>query len=45
MLKFVLDCLNRCGAWNDDSQVIALKAEKFWAIDDKPGTHIDIEME
>ncbi len=31
LVKFVMDCLNRCNVWGDDCQVVSIVAEKKWA--------------
>lgn len=28
LVKFVMDVMNRCGAWNDDAQVVTVQARK-----------------
>jgi len=44
-LKYILDVLNHCGIWYDDSQVTKIKAEKFWATDNISGTSIVISVD
>jgi Holliday junction resolvase RusA-like endonuclease len=39
--KLLQDCLTKLDFWNDDSQVVSLITEKFWA--DVPGIYIKIE--
>ena len=39
--KLVFDCMTDLGYWKDDSLVVSLIAEKFWA--DMPGIYIKIE--
>ena len=37
-IKLIFDQITRCGRiWRDDSQVIALKADKFWAVGNEHG--------
>lgn len=39
--KLLFDCMTDLGYWQDDSLVVSLIAEKFWA--DIPGIYIKIE--
>lgn len=39
--KLLFDCMTDLGFWKDDSQVVSLIAEKFWA--ELPGIYIKIE--
>jgi len=39
--KLLFDCMTDLGYWKDDSLVVSLIAEKFWA--DMPGIYIKIE--
>lgn len=39
--KLLFDCMTDLGFWKDDSLVVSLIAEKFWA--DLPGIYIKIE--
>lgn len=39
--KMLQDCMTDLGYWTDDSLVVSLVAEKFWA--DMPGIYIRIE--
>lgn len=39
--KMLQDCMTALGYWTDDSLVVSLVAEKFWA--DMPGIYIRIE--
>ncbi|MDF2722122.1 MAG: BCBBV1cgp24, partial [Paenibacillus sp.] len=39
--KLLLDCMTDLGFWKDDSLVVSLIAEKFWA--KLPGIYIKIE--
>lgn len=39
--KLLQDCMTKVGFWKDDSQVVSLVAEKFWAA--LPGIYIRIE--
>lgn len=39
--KLLFDCMTDLGYWKDDSLVVSLIAEKFWA--DLPGIYIRIE--
>jgi Holliday junction resolvase RusA-like endonuclease len=42
-IKLIFDQITRCGhIWRDDSQVIALKADKFWAVGDDAGCSVSI---
>lgn len=31
LVKWVFDCLNHCGVWKDDCQIVRLNAVKMWA--------------
>lgn len=42
LAKAVLDALNDCGFWRDDSLVVHLEAAKVWAVEE-PGACIFIE--
>lgn len=39
--KLIQDCLTKLGFWKDDSYVVSLITEKFWA--EQPGIYIRIE--
>lgn len=39
--KLLFDCMTHCGYWKDDSLIVSLIAEKFWA--KIPGIYIRIE--
>lgn len=39
--KLLFDCMTDLGFWKDDSQVVSLIAEKFWA--ELPGIYIKLE--
>lgn len=39
--KLLFDCMTDLGFWKDDSLIVSLIAEKFWA--DLPGIYIKIE--
>uniref|UniRef100_UPI003F1E6522 RusA family crossover junction endodeoxyribonuclease n=1 Tax=Enterococcus sp. AZ109 TaxID=2774634 RepID=UPI003F1E6522 len=39
--KLLQDCMTKLGFWKDDSYVVSLITEKFWA--DTPGIYIRIE--
>lgn len=39
--KLLFDCMTDCGYWKDDSLIVSLIAEKFWA--QLPGIYIKIE--
>lgn len=39
--KLLQDCMTKLGFWKDDSLVVSLVAEKFWA--DVPGIYINIQ--
>mgnify|MGYP003873706615 CR=1 FL=1 len=41
LVKGVLDALNKAGVWEDDSQVVELKAEKMFS--EVPGARIEVE--
>lgn len=40
LLKFLFDCMTRCGFWIDDAQVADLRFEKMWG--DEPRIEIKI---
>lgn len=40
-LKLMLDCMTQLGFWKDDSLIVSLVAEKFWA--KLPGIYIRID--
>lgn len=41
LTKLLLDCMTSCGFWKDDSLVVSLVAEKYYA--DLPGIYIRIQ--
>jgi Holliday junction resolvase RusA-like endonuclease len=45
LIKFVLDCLNHCGVWHDDNDVVRIVARKLWSPGDYGGTSINIRKE
>jgi Holliday junction resolvase RusA-like endonuclease len=42
MVKAVMDAITDVGVWKDDSQVVSLSADKYWAVLE-PGVFIEIE--
>jgi Holliday junction resolvase RusA-like endonuclease len=44
MIKFVLDCLNHCGVWRDDCQIVGIEAVKWWTYPGDEKTEIQINF-
>jgi Holliday junction resolvase RusA-like endonuclease len=43
LVKLVLDALTKAEFWKDDSQVVILKAVKYWAGNERCGISVEIE--